>query len=331
MSKLMDKLIKGSTIKQTSAIADSDLYATKDMVPTDIPMLNVALSGKLDGGISPGLLQIAGPSKHFKTGLGLVLAAAYQKHYPESIVLFYDSEFGAPQGYFDSFGVDMDRVVHTPIKDVEQLKFDMLAQLKNIDTQDRVIIVIDSIGNLASRKEVEDAENEKSVADMTRAKQMKSFGRIITPYLHTKEIPVVAINHTYQEIGGNAPRQIVGGGTGLYYSANDIWIVGRQQEKEGSDIIGYNFIINIEKSRYVREKAKIPLSVTFEEGINRRSGLFEKAVELGFIIQSGAWYKLPSEPDKSIRRADIESNEAFWEALIKDQNFQAAITSEYKL
>ncbi len=36
-----------------------------------------------------------------------------------------------------------------------------------------VIIVVDSVGNLASKKEVDDALEGKSVADMTRAKQMK--------------------------------------------------------------------------------------------------------------------------------------------------------------
>ena len=43
------------------------------MIPTDIPMLNVALSGDIDGGLTPGLTMLAGPSKHFKTSFALVL------------------------------------------------------------------------------------------------------------------------------------------------------------------------------------------------------------------------------------------------------------------
>ena len=77
--------------------------------------------------------------------------------------------------YFEAFGIDTSRVLHTPIVDVEQLKFDLVSQLDNIDRGDKVVIVIDSIGNLASKKELEDALNEKSVADMSRAKALKGL------------------------------------------------------------------------------------------------------------------------------------------------------------
>ena len=71
----------------------------------------------------------AGPSKHFKTAFSLLMAKAYLDKYPDASLLFYDSEFGTPQSYFDSFGIDTERVLHTPITDVEQLKFDVMAQL----------------------------------------------------------------------------------------------------------------------------------------------------------------------------------------------------------
>ena len=47
-----------------------------------------------------------------------------------------------------------------------------MGQLEALDRSDRVIIVIDSIGNIASKKEMEDALDEKSVADMSRAKAL---------------------------------------------------------------------------------------------------------------------------------------------------------------
>ena len=51
--------------------------------------------------------------------------------------------------------------LHTPIANVEQLKFDLVGQLENLNRGDKVIVVIDSMGNLASKKEMEDALNEK--------------------------------------------------------------------------------------------------------------------------------------------------------------------------
>ena len=183
---IMDKLKKNSKIKETSILSDSKFFNEKDMVPTDVPMMNVALSGSMDGGLAPGLTVLAGPSKHFKPSFGLIMASAYLKKYKDSVLLFYDSEFGSPQSYFEQFDIDTSRVLHTPITDVEQLKFDLIGQLEGLDRNDKVVVMIDSVGNLASKKELEDAINEKSVADMSRAKALKGLFRMCTPYLNIR-------------------------------------------------------------------------------------------------------------------------------------------------
>ena len=334
---IMDKLKKNSKLDHTEILSESKFFNEKDMVATDVPMINVALSGRIDGGLVPGLLMLAGPSKHFKSAFALLMAAAYQKKYDDAVILFYDSEFGTPQAYFESFGIDMDRVVHTPITDIEELKFDITNQLKNIDKGDRVCIVIDSIGNLASKKEVEDALNEKSVADMSRAKQMKSLFRIVTPHLNLKDIPLVAVNHTYKEIG-LYPKDIVSGGTGAYYSSDAIWIVGRQQEKDGTEIKGYHFVINIEKSRHVREKSKIPITVTFEGGISKWSGLLDVAEQGGYINKPKmGWYEAIDPAtgevlsDKLLRAKEIIDNKDFWMMMFEKTDFKDYIHNQYSM
>ena len=208
---IMDKLKKNSKIKSTDILSDSKFFNEKDFTPTDVPMINVALSGSVDGGLAAGLTVLAGPSKHFKTSFALLMAGAYLKAHPDAVMLFYDSEFGSPQSYFEQFGIDTDRVLHTPITDVEKLKFDLINQLEAIERGEKVIVVIDSIGNLASKKELEDAINEKSVADMSRAKALKGLFRMTTPYLTMKDIPMLAINHTYKEMG-LFPKAVVSGG-----------------------------------------------------------------------------------------------------------------------
>jgi RecA/RadA recombinase len=275
----------------------------------------------------------AGPSKHFKTAFSLIMAKAYQDKYPDAVILFYDSEFGTPQSYFENFGIDKERVVHTPITDVEQLKFDIMNQLTNIERGDRVMILIDSIGNLASKKEVEDAIEQKSAADMTRAKQIKSLFRMVTPHLTLKDIPMVVVNHTYMEIG-MFPKAIVGGGTGSYYSADNIYILGRQQEKDGADLVGYNYIINVEKSRYVREKARIPVTVRFDGGVSRYSGLLDMALESGHVIKpSNGWYSRVNTDTgeveaKKWRLADTDTSE-FWSSILEQTSFKDWVRENY--
>jgi RecA/RadA recombinase len=299
-------------------------------------MVNVALSGRVDGGLTPGLTVLAGPSKHFKSAFSLLMASAYMKQYPDAALLFYDSEFGTPQAYFDSFGIDKERVVHTPITDIEVLKFDVMKQLSEIGRNDKVVIIIDSVGNLASKKEVEDTLNEKSVADMSRAKSLKSLFRMVTPHLTLKDIPLIVVNHTYMEIG-MFPKAIVGGGTGIYYSADTIWILGRQQEKENGEISGYNFVINVEKSRYVKEKSKIPITVSFEGGIKKWSGLLDLALEGNYVAKpSNGWYQLVDRTTgeltgNKMRAADIEDNKQLWMDLLKSTDFAEWIRNKYSL
>lgn len=198
---LMEKLKKNSKMTFTSVLEESQFFNEKEKIPTVIPALNIALSGEVDGGLSSGILQIAGQSKHFKTSFALYMTSAYLKKYPEAVCLFYDSEFGSPKEYFQNFDIDTSKVLHTPVTNVEELKFDIMNQLENIERGEKVIILIDSIGNLASKKEVDDALNEKSVADMSRAKQLKSLFRMITPHLTLKNLPLIAINHTYSDMG----------------------------------------------------------------------------------------------------------------------------------
>jgi RecA/RadA recombinase len=331
---ILDKIKKNSTIKDTDVLASSKFFTKKDMIPTTVPAINVALSGRLDGGLTPGITMWAGPSKHFKTAFSLLMAKSYMDKYEDAALLFYDSEFGTPQSYFDSFGIDTSRVVHTPLTNVEELKFDIMKQLDGVERGDHLIIVIDSIGNLASKKEVDDAMEGKSAADMTRAKQMKSLFRMVTPHLNLKDIPLVVVNHTYMEIG-LYPKAIVGGGTGSYYSADNIFILGRQQEKEGTEVIGYNFIINVEKSRYVKEKSKIPVTVYHDGGISRWSGLLDIGLESGHVVKpSNGWYSKVDEDgvleDKKYRIKDTDTKE-FWMPILKQKSFYEFVKNKYQV
>ena len=337
MSKLLDKIKKSSTIKDSAILSQSKIYNQKDMIDTGIPAINVALSSYVDGGLTPGVLILAGPSKHFKSAFALMMAKAYQCKYDDSVILFYDPEFGTPKAYFAMFGIDMNRVVHTPITDIEMLKHDIMQQLNNIERGDKVCIVIDSIGNLASKKEVDDALEGKSVADMTRAKAFKSLFRVITPHFTLKDIPLIAINHTYKEIG-MFPKDIVSGGTGVMLSANNVWILGRQQEKDkDKKLNGYNFIINIEKSRYVREKSKIPITVTFEGGVHKWSGLFEMALAGEYIkkVAPGKYRVIDFETGalgtQDYKEEELRNNDEIWEGMFEHTDFKDFIHRTYVL
>lgn len=460
---LLERLKKSGSIK-SDTLSASKLFKDKDTTVTDVPALNIALSGSPTGGLTSGLLFIAGESKTYKTCMSLKLVAAYLEQHKDAVCLFYDSEFGTTDEYMKNQNVDTERVIHIPIMDVEQLKFDLMKRLTDISNGDKVIIFIDSVGNLASKKEVDDALDEKAVADMSRAKQMKSLFRMITPHLTIKNIPCVAINHTYKEIG-LYPKTIMSGGcltkghkivtdkgiqnienilpgdlvrgydgnfhevefvwnsetladpyptlyeveldngnkivcsykhkfrtvdgnwvnvenynneelfmlqeqnitmdnmkiksikkldtkdevfdltvkdvnsyvdsngichhnTGGMYSANTVWIISKSQEKDGTELEGFTFTLNIEKSRFIKEKSKIPLKVLFDSGIDKNSGLLDLALESGHIVKpSNGWYSLKDTEEK-VREKDTGP---LLEKLLLDESFVNWIIEKYRL
>lgn len=334
MNKLLEKMKSSGSVKASSILSESMFFNEKDKIPTEVPIINVALSGNLNGGLTPGLTFLAGASRHFKSLLGLIMVNAYMKKYPDAVCLFYDSEFGITPEYIKSNNIDTERVIHIPIEHLEQLKFDIAKRLDEIDRGDKVIIFIDSVGNLASKKEAEDALEEKAVADMTRARVMKSLWRIVTPHLTTKDIPCIAINHTYQTMEMFS-KAVMSGGTGGMYSANQVFIIGKAQEKDGSELVGYNFTINIEKSRFVKEKSKLPFTVTFDKGLSKWSGLLDIALESGHVIKpSNGWYakvdKATGEIGEKHRLKDTDSKD-FWESILENQEFQDFVEKTYRV
>lgn len=133
------------------------------------------------------------------------------------------------------------------------------------------------------------------------------------------------------------PRDVVSGGTGIYYSSDTIWILGRRQDKVGKEIAGYHFVINVEKSRFVKEKSQIPITVSFKGGIQQMSGLLDVALELGYVIKpKNGWY-MPFDPatetelaDKNFRAADTLQKE-FWKPVFEKTDFAEAIRKKFQL
>ena len=332
MPSLAERLKKNSKNKLTNFLGKVKLpdYSAS----TSSPGLNVALSGSVDGVITPGHTIIAGDSRHFKTSIALVMASAWLNKYPEAALLFIDTEFGASIQYFESCGVDTDRVIHVPVDDIEDIKFELNRQLGALEKDDKMFVIIDSLGSAASRKEAEDADRGHSAQDMgLRPKAINSLWRVITPKMKKTGTPIISINHIYD---GDHHAKIISGGRKVLLSADAAWIIGRRQNKEGTELQGYNFIINVEKSRTVREKAKIPLYVTFAGGIDTHKSLVDIALKIGWLATPSVGWRCFIDPETGEAISDnFREKEAyvpeFWDDMLANEKFTQAIRNYYRL
>jgi len=136
---------------------------------------------------------------------------------------------------------------------------------------------------------------------------------------------------------GLFPKAIVSGGTGIYYSADTIWILGRRQNKKGTEVTGYDFVINVEKSRFVKEKSKVPVTVTWEGGVEKYSGLLEVGLAGGYVQKpSNGWYESinPATGElltvNKVREAET-SKEEFWTPIFEKTNFKEFVKKHYTI
>lgn len=331
MSDLIKRMKKASTIDGTSLIKDADCFDVVS-IPTAIPILNVAFSGKFDGGLTSGITMLAGESRTFKTGFLIQMAKGFQDKHADGIVLFYDSEF-SPVEYWETAGCDMDRIIHSPITTVEQLKHDMAVQLSGLSVNDNVLVIVDSIGGLASRKEAEDAiKTDAQPVDMTRAKALNSLFRIVTPHLNIKKIPMVLIN-SYYETQEMYSKRVYAGGKKVFLACDDVFFVSRAKAKDGAELAGHFFNITADKSRTIKEGSKFPVKVTWEDGVDRYSHLFELAKEAGIIHVAGAWVKTTdlATGELSVNKRANAIEDSYYEELLKHQPFCDFVEAKYLL
>ena len=101
-------------------------------------------------------------------------------------------------------------------------------------------------------------------------------------------------------------------------------------------MIGYNFVINIEKSRYVKEKSKIPISVTWDGGVEKYSGLLDVAIAGGYVVKpSNGWYQKVDVETGEVTGTKVRMkdtlNAEFWESIFEFTNFREFVQKQYKI
>lgn len=326
-----------------SYIEDS-IYDNTPLFNTGVYALNLALSGSLHQGGGSGILQVVGDSKTFKSSFACVMIAKYLNDEPDAFVLFFNSEFANTKEYMINYGVDLRRVIEIPVSNIDDIKKSMVKRLDKIPVGAKVFIFVDSIGQLGSKKELEDTLNKDDLPGMSgmkRANDITSLFRLITPAIGKKRLFAYVINHYYNTMD-LYPQKIIKGGKQIELSSESIWYISRVQIKDDEkNIIGYTFNIQIFKSRVIKEGIKIPITVTFDEQINPYTGLFDIALGLDWIVspQKG-WYKIKqfdastgeiTISEKQYRRSAIELDHEFWEPVVSCPYFNGLVESAFKL
>tara|TARA_R110001592_G_scaffold120545_3_gene324951 strand:- start:29459 stop:30655 length:1197 start_codon:yes stop_codon:yes gene_type:complete len=302
LNKEMSKFSTYGETMDKSSISEIDHYISSGNFN-----LNACLTGSFWGGYPNNrAVALAGPSGTGKTFL--LLNAIRESQRDGYDIIFYDSENAVDLSLIEKFGIDPTRFRYEPCNTVQEFRSSVTAitdilieQKKKGIELPKILIALDSAGNLATQKEIDDAKSGSSKADMTRAKLLKSTFRILMTKFGICKIPFIFTNHTYmtQDLFS---RQIGGGGTGPEYAASIILFLAKAKLKDGTEQTGIIVTAKPNKNRFAKP-TNIKFHISFSKGMNPYIGLEEYiswdacGIGRGKFITAAALDKL-SESDK---------------------------------
>lgn len=314
------RLMNASKTEHAQLMGDNevDKFPIRDWIDTGNVLLNAQISSYGKGGMPSGRVwQLAGQEATGKTFLALeTLKNAQKMGY---FAVLYDSEMANnDKEALKARGIDTENLLYIPIDTVENLKTSLLNIIEEADVDDKVIIVVDSIGNLSTRKELEDSLDGAATRDMTRPAQLKALFRTVTIKAGIKNIPVIVINHVYANMGGFGGPSI-GGGSGPAYNASIINQISKAQEKDSKGNTSGGLITSqVVKCRTAKEKTKVKFSIEFESGLTRYSGLEQFCLDEKLMEKDKKGYAFdPKKTNNFMKgKGEIKMNDVIWEKAL---------------
>jgi RecA/RadA recombinase len=283
------KEAKNEYAKVVSEASDEQGY-----IGTGSYILNAMLSGSIYGGIPDNrVTAVAGEQATGKTFYAIAIAKNFLDSNPDGAVFYFDSEAAATADLFTNRGIDPKRAWHFPVDTIEEFRTQIIRILDNLlkaKSEDRkpLLIVLDSMGMLASAKELTDALDDKQVRDMTKSQVLKSVFRIITSKLGKLKVPMIVTNHTYKTMNPYGEQTEMGGGSGLKYAASTIMHLSKSKEKDGTDVIGSIIKVKANKSRFTKENSLVATRLYYDaRGLDQYYGLLELGEKYGVFERKG--------------------------------------------
>lgn len=308
--KVLDKM------NSNAAFLDGNSLSTvNEWIDTGFYALNAIVSGSLYGGVPMGrLTAFIGAEACGKTYLANKIMANAQKK--GMYVAYFDTEGALDEATAKRLGCDTSKIKHVPSEITEHCRNEIVQFLETIvqnKLQGKVLIVIDSLGNLMPAQEKKKIDEGSETPDMgARPKSLKTLMRAVTHAAAKANCPVIFTNHIYEDPSQLHPSAIKkqAGGSGPLYMASVIVQLAKKTERAedsknkdsnneitflAKGINGITLRAFTTKNRFVTPFLETEMYLNFKTGPNKYSGLLEMAEGYGVVEKQGHRYVLNGE------------------------------------
>ena len=283
-NEFLKSLVKELADEYTTVAADGKSSAEfSGTIDTGSYMLNAALSGSIYGGVPNNkITTFAGESATGKTYFVLGVISQFLKANPDGGIIYFDTESAVTNEMLLDRDIDPRKVIKSEPDTIQKFRHNCITMLDNyMEEEGRIplIIVLDSLGQLSSTKEIEDTAEGSETRDMTKAQILKATFRVLNLKLAKAKVPLLICNHTYDVIGSYYPQKEMSGGSGLKYSASTIAFLSKKKEKDGTEVVGNIIKVKMHKSRLSRENREIEVLLDYTTGLHRYYGLLDLGIK----------------------------------------------------
>jgi RecA/RadA recombinase len=300
MSDFFTDLVEQLKDEDTTILANGNASAEySGCIDTGSYALNALLSGSIYGGVPNNkVTAFAGESATGKTFFVLGVVKKFLDDNPEGGVIYFDTEAAVTKGMMESRGVDTKRVIISEPDTIQKFRHTALQIIDKYSSQPEskrkpMIMVLDSLGQLSSTKEMEDSAEGKETRDMTKSQILKATFRVLNLKLAKIGVPLLVTNHVYDVVGSYIPTKEMSGGSGLKYTASTIVMLTKKKDKDGTEVVGNIVKAKLHKSRFTKENSMVEIRLTYSTGLDRYYGLLDIAEKYDIIKKVSTRYELP--------------------------------------
>ncbi len=293
---------------------------TKDLLSTGSALLNLACTGRVEGGFVKGRYHFfVGDSASGKTWfvLTLLAEAAKNKHFKNYRFIHDDAEGGALMDVEKFFGKRVLQRLEPPATDDDGPVYSRVIEDFYFNVDDAIkdgrpfIYILDSMDSLSSKAEGKKFDETKKAhrsgkeakgdyGDGKAKKNSSNLRKLLTPLQKSKSILII-INQTRDNLDFGFETKTRSGGRALrFYSHLEIWssiakklkktVRGKKRE------IGIQAKIEVKKNRFTGRLRTVEVPLYHSHGIDDIGSCVE------FLISENHW----KQREQSINASDFE-------------------------